>query len=53
MAILKKTAMLLVSVSFAVISIAKPTEFNQCDPEWKDKRLGNKSDWPTICEAGD
>ena len=50
----KLTALIFVTAGFLASStVSKPTQFNQCDKEWKDKRLGNKPDWPTICEGGD
>ena len=49
----KSAALLLVTAILVSLTSAKPTDFSQCNPQWKDKRLGNKADWPTICEAGD
>ncbi len=52
--IFHKLSALLLITGFLVSTISsKPTEYDQCDKEWRDKRLGNKPDWPTICEAGD
>ena len=52
MALIKK-AVLLVVACFISLAHFKPSEFDQCDSDWRDIHLANKSDWPTICEAGD
>ena len=52
MAIIKK-AVLIVAACFISMAQFKPSDFDQCDSQWKDIRLGNRSDWPTICDDGD
>ena len=45
-------AALLLAVPLSSAADTKPTDFSQCDPRWKDQYMAQKTNWPTICDAG-